>query len=303
MRSRGPGPRPAAPVTRPHRPAILRPGARPTGGTRHTRPIRRRSAGLTPTRAAALLALLAAVAGLYGAVSSGAFSLGRVSITGTTWTNRDAVLAAMDLPTDQNLFQLRTDTLEDALADLPSVRSATVSVALPDEVRVDVREREALLLWQVGDHRFLVDETGLLFGEPGDDAGPEAAALPVIDDRRNQSLVSRVGSVLDPVTLDAALRIGSLRPADVGSAASELEIRLDDANGFVVIARPFGWSAVFGFYTPTLRQTELIAGQARLLRSLILGREEEVLRVILADDRSGTYVPRPSPQPSPTANP
>jgi hypothetical protein len=60
---------------------------------------------------------------------------------------------------------------------------------------------------------------------------------------------------------------------------------------------------VFGFYTPTLRRTDLIAGQARLLRSLILGREEEVLKVILADDRSGTYVPRPTPEPSPTAKP
>lgn len=301
MSARGGGGRPpAARTERPRRPVSLRP-ARPGGGVRRTRSVRRRSAGLTPTRAGALLALLAAIAGLYGAVSSGAFSLGRVEVTGTTWTTEDAVLAAMALPGDQNLFVLRTGSLEAAVAGIPAVHSAAVSVALPDTVRVDVREREALLVWQVGARRFLVDETGLLFGELPGDPPPEAARLPLVDDRRGESASYDVGSALDPVTLDAALRIGSLRPADLGSAASRLEIRLDDSVGFVVKAQPFGWSAVFGFYTPTLRKTDLVAGQARLLRSLILGREEEVLRVILADDRSGTYVPRKTPEPSPTA--
>ncbi len=302
MRDRLPGRGSAAPGARPQRVTALRPGARPRGG-RHTRPVRRRSAGLTPTRAGALLVLMAAVAGLYGAVSSDAFSLGRVEVTGNTWTPDDAVLAAMALPGEQNLFLIRTADLEDRLADLPAVRSAVVSVALPDVLRVDVREREALLVWQVGDRRYLVDDTGRLFGELGAAQPPEAAALPVVDDRRAGSSSYGVGSNLDPVILDAALRIGSLRPADLGSAATALEIRLDDRAGFVVTAQPSGWSAVFGFYTPTLRTTDLIAGQARLLRSLILGREEEVLRVILADDRSGTYVPRPTPEPSPTANP
>jgi hypothetical protein len=246
---------------------------------------------------------MAAMAGLYGAVSSDAFSLGRVEVTGNTWTPDDAVLAALALPGDQNLFLLRTGDLEDRVADLPAVRSAAVSVALPDVLRVDVREREALLVWQVGERRFLVDDTGRLFGELGDVPPRESAGLPVVDDRRGGSSAYGVGSNLDPVTLDAALRIGSLRPADLGSAATALGIRLDDRAGFVVEARPAGWSAVFGFYTPTLRRTDLIAGQARLLRSLILGREEEVLRIILADDRSGTYVPRPTPEPSPTAKP
>jgi hypothetical protein len=62
--------------------------------------------------------------------------------------------------------------------------------------------------------------------------------------------------------------------------------------------RPGTWSAVFGFYTPTLRTTELIPGQVRLLRSLLAGRETAVRKVILADDESGTYVPVETPKPS-----
>ena len=291
------------PVVRTQRPAALRPGARPGGGVRHTRPVRRRSAGLTPTRAGALLALLLAVAGLYGAVSSDAFAGRHVDVTGTTWTPEDAVLTALALPPGTNLFSLQTGVLEDRVASIPAVRSADVSVALPDTIRVDVRERVALLAWRVGVHTFLVDESGKLFGEL-DGTHPEAArALPVVLDRRFESTVLGIGSTLDGVTLDAALRIGSLTPADLGSSSSRLDIRLDDTNGFTIRGQPLGWTAVFGFYTPTLRTTDLIPGQVRLFRSLILGQEDVVLRVILADDRSVTMIPRPTPRPSPTPKP
>ena len=52
---------------------------------------------------------------------------------------------------------------------------------------------------------------------------------------------------------------------------------------------------MFGFYTPTLRSPELIPGQVRLLRSLLAGREADGRRVILADDRNGTYIPADAP--------
>jgi cell division septal protein FtsQ len=260
--------------------------------------VRRSSAGLTPTRAGALLVILAAVAGLYGVASSDAFSARHTEISGATWSGESAILDAMALPPGENLFALRTSDLVDRLLKIPAIRAAHVSVALPDTIRVSVEERQALLVWQVGSHKFLVDGTGFLFGELGD-GSPPGAPPPVVDDGRSGSQSLIVGSTLDPVSLDAALRIGSLTPADVGSAASRLDIRVDDTDGFTVQAEPIGWTAVFGFYTPTLRKTDLIPGQVRLLRSLLLGREATVLRIILADDHSGTYIPRPTPTPSP----
>ena len=59
------------------KPSALRPGAHPGGGVRRTRPVRRASAGLTPVRAGALLALLVAAGALYGAGSSAAFAARR----------------------------------------------------------------------------------------------------------------------------------------------------------------------------------------------------------------------------------
>jgi len=51
-----------------------------------------------------------------------------------------------------------------------------------------------------------------------------------------------------------------------------------------------------------LRTPELIPGQVRLLRSLLVGREPLVERVILASETDGTYIPKATPLPSPKAS-
>jgi cell division septal protein FtsQ len=283
------------------RPSALRPGARPGGGVRRTKPVRRASAGITPVRAGALLAILAGVAATYGLASSDAFVAHRTTITGASWTSEAQILGALAIGPDANVFTLRTGLLEQSLTTIPAVREATVSVALPDEVRVAVVERSALIVWRAGERRFLVDADGRLFGELPTDPPAAAADLPVVDDARSASRDLSVGSTLDAVTLDAALRLASLHPPDVGSGARSLVLRIDDENGFTMRTRPASWTAVFGFYTPTLRTTELIPGQVRLLRSLLAGRETSVERVILADDHSGTYIPIDGPAESPPA--
>ena len=125
--------------------------------------------------------------------------------------------------------------------------------------------------------RFLVDRDGrVVFGDgggpsdlpvvvdsarprrPGDRSTDEAARLPGPD--------PAIGDTLDPVDLDAATRLGSLAPGrrrqrrrgapgrrSTTSTASSLD------------SGPDGWTAVFGFYTPTIRRTDLIPDQVRLL--------------------------------------
>ena len=88
-----------------------------------------------------------------------------------------------------------------------------------------------------------------------------------------------------------------------------MAVQVTDPSGFVVRSGGNGWAAVFGFYTPSLRTPELIPGQVRLLRSLLIGREQLVDRVILASETDGTYIPKPTPKPTakpsatPTASP
>ena len=75
------------------------------------------------------------------------------------------------------------------------------------------------------------------------------------------------GAALDPITLDAALRLGSLQPKDVGSDAAVLAITLDDTDGFSLTTGPDGWTAVFG--TSTVAVRALSGGN---MQKLILGR-------------------------------
>ncbi len=269
---------------------------------RRTRSIRRASAGLSPVRAGAALALLASAAAIYGVGASSAFDYARLEVDGLHFTDARAVEAALADVRGRNLFGLSTGPLEAALEALSTVDNARVDVRLPGTLAVTLEERRPVLIWQVEARRYLADPDGALFAmlEAGVDPPPGTAGLPVIDDRRAASAGLSVDRRLDDVDLDAATRLASLVPADVGSSAVSLAVVVTDADGFALETRPKGWSAVFGFYTTSLRTTELIPDQVRLLRSLLFGRERLVDRVILASGTDGTYTPRATPKTAPS---
>jgi cell division septal protein FtsQ len=276
---------------------------RPPVPVRRTRPVRRASARLTVARAGAALAMLASVGAIYGVGASPAFDYAALRVEGATYTESSAAEAAIAGARGENLFRLSTEPLEVALEALPTVEQASVAVQLPDTLVVSLRERVPVLAWRVGARLYLADSTGLLFGRLGDDPPEEAAGLAVIDDRRAASAGLSVGLRLTPEDIDAATRLASIVPGDVGSEARTLTVRVTDENGFVVRASPQGWMAIFGFYTPSLRTPAIIPGQVRLLRSLLIGREPLVARVVLATETDGTYTPRATPRPNPSASP
>ncbi len=266
--------------------------------------MRRRSAGLSKVRAGAALVALVVAAAVYGVSNSSAFEYARVRVDPVPrFTDPAAVEAALAPARGRNLFAIDTEPLEAVLEGLATVATARVTVELPDTLLVAIRERTPILVWQIGERRFLTDDAGFLFATLEDEAAGEAETLPVIEDQRAGSAGLALGSHLAPTDLDAATRLGSLVPGDVGSIADRLTVALTDENGFVVRTRPTSWSAIFGFYTASLRTPTLIPGQVRLLRSLLAGREAEVDRVILASDTDGTYTPRATPKPDPSAEP
>ncbi len=283
-----------------------RPTVRRTPGAmaaRRTRSVRRASAGMSPVRAGAMLAMLLSAAAVYGVANSTVFQYHNVDLEGATFTDPDAVVAALEGARGQNLFQLVSAPLEAEIRTLPTVRAADVSVRLPDTLVVRVTERRAILVWRVGERHYLVDADGAIFARLGETPPEDAASLPVVEDRRAASVGLSVGRSLDAVDLDAATRLASLVPADVGSEAGGLLVHVNDANGFVLRTSPASWQAVFGFYTPTLRTPELVPGQVRLLRSLIIGREPLIDRVVLASETDGTYTTKATPRPSATPAP
>lgn len=247
--------------------------------------------------------MLAAAAAVYGVGASSAFAFREIRVEGVRYTDAAEVTARLALAPNTNLFGLSTDTLESRLRELTSVAGADVAVELPETLAVTVRERVPLLVWVVADRRYLVDGDGVLFADAARVPAGDTAALPAMADQRAASASLGLGGRLDAVDLDAATRLGSIRPADVGSAAVSLSVGVTDENGFVLRTPAGGWVAVFGFYTPSLRTPALIPGQVRLLRSLLTGREAQVARVILASDTSGTFIPRPIEKPPKSAPP
>jgi len=255
------------------------------------------------TRSLALLVLIGSGLAIYGVSASPAFGYRTLDIVGADRTDQAIVRSELSVEDGSNLFRLSTDGMSEKLRALPTVAGASIEIALPDTLRVHLTERQAVVIWQVGDERFLVDADGLVFAQ-----ATTASSLPVIDDRRTPATPTsdglivvpdvvgmQIGDTVDPVDFDAATRLGSLLPVDVGSGAAGLHVRIDDATGFSVDTGKDGWSAVFGYYTPTIRKTDLIPGQVRLLKSLLAGREETVATIVLADDREGTYTAKVAP--------
>jgi hypothetical protein len=230
--------------------------------------------------------------------SSSVFALDRVDQPSLHWTAGDAVLAKVAVPLGSNVFGIEIGPIESGLATLPGVASAHVAVALPATLAVSIVEREPILAWRVGEAEYLVDRQGVLFAST-DAASADAAGLPTVVDARVASpLLLAVGARLAAVDLDVATRLAALTPADIGSSATRLEVRITDTDGYLIRAYPTAWVAVFGFYSPSLRSTDLIPGQVQLLRSLLADREPSVERIILADDRNGTYTLKETPKPT-----
>ena len=133
--------------------------------------------------------------------------------------------------------------------------------------------------------------------EPAASAGPQVVDLPAVYDRRADDADLSLGDVVDPIALDAAYRLASLTPTDVGSEATSLGVIVDDKYGFTLSSGPNGWVADFGFYTETLRKDSVIPDQVRDLRSMLLHYgENHVAWVFLvadiADNRIDTYIAR-----------
>jgi cell division protein FtsQ len=224
-------------------------------------------------------------------------------VTGNVLTSEEAVRSAVALEPGTNLVGIGTGPIVDRLLAIPSIADATVDVGLPDVVQVRVEERQAVVLWAIGDRRVAVDATGFIFADVTGDTTGAVAATPVVRDERAASTGLAVGARLDPTDLDAATRLGSLRPNQIGSQARSLGLQITDERGFVVTSGSGGWQAVFGRYGRSQRTPALIPGQIQLLAALLSGREATVQTVILADDREGTYQPKPTPRPTPTPRP
>jgi hypothetical protein len=273
------------------------------GTPRRRQRVRRASTRLTPVRAGAILAMLIAAGLVYGLASSPVAGFERLEVSGNAITTEDTIRDQVAVDEGTNLVALTTGPIVERLLGIPSIGEASVAVGLPDTLRVAIRERTPVVIWAVGQHRFAVDDSGYVFADVAQDPPASVVGLPVVADQRSSAAGIGIRSVLDPIDLDAAKRLASLTPEQIGSHAPKLGVAITDEKGFTLNSGSKGWSAVFGFYGRSQRTPALIPGQVQLLSALLAGREDTIQSVVLGDDRDGTYIPKPTPKPSSTPKP
>jgi hypothetical protein len=114
--------------------------------------------------------------------------------------------------------------------------------------------------------------------------------LPVVEDSRLPAQPPAVGTFLPAIDVAVIRQLLALTPESLGSRAAELQLRVDEYDGYV-LSSDRGWQAVFGHYTPTLQPPTVVARQVQCLRWLLAADEKRLERVRLAvsDDGCGTF--------------
>ena len=230
-------------------------------------PLRRRirRALPAPGRIAAGLLTAVLVGGLLALINGPWLRVDRVAWAGERYTpgaQLQRVLASLE---GTALLTVDATAVAAQLQQLPAVSRATVEAVLPDTVRVRIVEKEAVFIWQTSAVRLIGEADGTLIGQVALTAEMPAdmAALPLIDDRRLESRNIIVGDRINASMLAAAIRLSKVPPAALGSTATDLDLRLTDDDGFLLVSSAPAWLADFGLYP------DADAGQAATLDELI----------------------------------
>ena len=225
-----------------------------------------------------------------------------IEVSGLSYTDPIEVREIIGLPmgASANLFTLRTESMERALAGLPAVAAADVAALLPHRLVVDIEERTPLFAVRnfAGDH--VVDVEGVVLDRLGLGAA-DGLALPLLtDDRAETAPPLEVGGRLQEPDLSAVRQLLAVTPQSLASGAQSLTLVANDESGYFMVAQPVGWRAVFGHYTQTLRPPAIVAQQVQCLRTLLAKGESEIDTIFLAplDETCGTYLRRTTPSPA-----
>ena len=263
------------------------------GGSRR----RQRVAASLVARLFGVALVTAAAAAMYWITGADDFDVDvhAVGISGLAITAEADVRARLGIQPlfPQNAFHLRASTMAEEIQSLPSVERADIVIALPNRVEVHVVERQPLLSWRIGASALAVDAEGLLIAVEN-----PPTALPQVLDRRLASQDLAVGDRIGAIDLAAARLLLTIKPADLGSRASALELSVGDEEGFVLSADLPAWRAVFGFYSANqLKPDERVPRQRQCLASILAANGEERLEAVylaVTGDTCGSYRDRPT---------
>lgn len=148
------------------------------------------------------------------------------------------------------------------------IEQATLTVALPDRVTLQISERRPEVRWQIGNVQYLVDGHGRVLEQAQEPPEPETL---VILDTSSTSLAPN--DQLDPDALVLARALALRLPVEVGITPTMI-----------------GWDVGVGVYIKTATDQTIVFGQTENLDQKLL-----ILHQLLADQTAFTYLDlRPS---------
>ncbi len=150
---------------------------RPARKTRSARPALKTGSGLPGWLWASgqLVLLGVELFALLLLLANPAFRPKALQVVGTTHLDAQQVAAALAVPPDRSIFLLDHSVLEARLRALPWVKSASVSLTLPDHVQVTIDEWAPVAVLQQGERSFFLNAQGRILGP-----APEAGTLPIV---------------------------------------------------------------------------------------------------------------------------
>jgi hypothetical protein len=188
----------------------------------------------TGARIPALLLLSIAAWGLFTIFSAPDFQVIQAEISGIQHLSPSRVRTIAGVNA-QSIFKVDPDEVEMLLESLPEVEEANVEVHWPNQVIIEIEERQPVMSWNDAGQTWILSADGLAFYLRG--------ALPGLVHVQSLNSVLRIGEPLDPVIEKEKIK-----------AAYDLNLLLGNDGPILYDARhgfgfqdERGWMAYFGF--------------------------------------------------------
>jgi len=166
-----------------------------------------------------------------------AFRPRHLEVVGTKHLTAAQITDALHLPSDRNIFLLSPAQLANRLQALPWVRTAKVSLALPDRVSVSVTEWTPSAVLQVGETTYYLNDLGEVLDPAAEAGGLTVISRPGFGPAKDGQRA--VASDLLPMLIQ--LRAGFTRAFKISVTSFQL-----DGREVLTAQTDRGWTIIFG---------------------------------------------------------
>lgn len=158
-----------------------------------------------------------------------------VTVAGAKTVKPSEVELAANI-TGQNVFLVDSQQVAHAVGSIEKVKSVSVTKRWPNEVIVEIAEREPFALWETKNGKYVIDDGGSVIAQatPGD-------ALPTVFDTESRTM--KLGGKIDIESVRLAQILDQRFQREVGVKPVRYE---HSSKSGITVATEKGWRAVIG---------------------------------------------------------